>query len=583
MFKKLSIFVLFLVLCACTVFAPKAEPGVPSYYTHSINDYLAKANSAQDANTKAYDYIQAAGRALVEGKTAEAKTYLAFSDGVTLSPRQQEEKVILEAKVAANEGNYQAVLNHLATIHRAPNLPPELARAYYQLASLANQNLGRTVQYCYDLIHLGDLLPSQQSAQVRQSTLSCLVSLPSGNLILMADHAQNSEMAGWVAIAELVKNPDLQTPNFPDSYQRWAQKYPNHPASILFTNLSRVEGAAPAMTTAVGNVDASHIALLLPTTGASASSGLAVRDGFMAAYYRHPTGHTVKLYNTAGGDVSAVYNEAVDEGATLVVGPLTKPEVNRLSDTSIRVPTLALNNIPTKGSKRNFYQFALSPNDDAEQAARRAYAKGYTSALVIAPGDAWGQGIANTFARQFANLGGHVQDSVSYTNSTSLDPFIKNTLRAKSPNAKNNDPTLPNRRQDIQVIFLVATPDKARTIKPLLNFYYADNLPVYATSVVYNGTLDSFKNQDLNGIQFCTLPWYVSDTASVTSAKSNTVSANTTGLYAFGYDAYDIAINFNQLANGLSGVTGELYLRPNQQVYRQCVWAQFKDGQAVQE
>lgn len=582
-FKKLPIFVLFLVLCSCAFFVPKTEPGVPAYYTQSVNDYLKKANLAQDPNEKASYQIQAAGRALIDGQTEQAKEYLALSDGITLLPRQQEEKAILQAKVAANEGNSQAVLNYLATVHRPMSLPPELARAYYQLASQANQNLGRTVQYCYDLIHLGDLLPSNQSTDVRQSTLSCLVGLPNDTLVRMASNAQNSEVAGWIAIAQLSKNPDLQTPNFPDSYQRWSQQYPNHPASILFAAQSSVTAAAPTSTaTSVGNVDASHIALLLPMTGSAASSGLAVRNGFMAAYYSHPTGHTVKLYDTNGADASTVYAKAVDEGATLVVGPLTKSEVSRLADSSTRVPTLVLNNIPTQGSKRNFYQFALSPNDEAEQAARRAYAKGYTSALVIAPADSWGQGIVNTFATQFASLGGQVRESVAYTNNASLDTIVKNALQAKSPNAKNNDPTQPNRRQDISVIFLVATPDKARTIKPLLNFYYADNLPVYATSIIYNGVNDPFKNQDLNGIQFCTLPWYVSDSSQVALAKANTASMTSTtmGLYAFGYDAYNMATNFNQLTNGFSGVTGELYLRPNQQVYRECVWAQFKDGQA---
>lgn len=582
-FKKLPIFLLFLLLFGCTLFVPKTEPGVPTYYTQSVDEYLKKASLAKTPNEMASYQIQAAGRALVDGQTEQAKSYLAVTDSIALLPRQQEEKAILEAKIAANEGNSQAVLNHLATVSQPANLSPELARAYYQLASQANQSLGKTVQYCYDLIHLGALLPSNQAMGVRQSTLSCLVGLPNNTLTSMATNAKNSEVAGWIAIAQLSKNPNLQTPNFPDSYQRWSQQYPNHPASILFAASASAAAAAPTRAaTSVGNVDASHIALLLPTTGATANSGRAVRDGFMAAYYSHPTGHTVKLYDTNGMDVTAVYNKAVDEGATLVVGPLTKPEVSRLASASITVPTLALNNISTQGSQRRFYQFALSPDDEAEQAARRAYARGYTSALVIAPADGWGQGIVNTFATQFAQLGGQVRESTAYTNSTSLDSLVKNALHAKSPNAKNNDPAVPNRRQDIDVIFLVATPDKARAIKPLLNFYYANNIPVYATSVIYNGNNDPFKNQDLNDIEFCTLPWYVSNTSQVALAKANTsaMTSSTMGLYAFGYDAYNMAINFNQLGNGFTGVTGELYLRSNQQVYRQCVWAQFKNGQA---
>ena len=41
-----------------------------------------------------------------------------------------------------------------------------------------------------------------------------------------------------------------------------------------------------------------------------------------------------------------------------------------------------------------------------------------------------------------------------------------------------------------------------------------------------------------------------------------------------------MATNLNQLSNGFSGVTGELYLKPNQQVYREVVWAKFNNGEA---
>jgi uncharacterized protein len=574
-FKKLSILVVFLVLLGCSVFTFQPEPGLPTtYYTQSVADYLQKANTAEDPSEIAYYRIQAAGRALVDGKTEEAKGYLALTNGITLAPRQKEEKAILEAKVASNEGNTSEVLSQLATINDPSKLPPELARAYYELISVAHQTRGQNEIYCQDLMHLSNLLPSNQAMGVRQTTLLCLEGLPNDTLQRMAAQSNSNEVRGWIAVAELNKDTSLSSQGFQDAYQQWLQQYPNHPASILFP-IAPIGAAAsgPARATTTANVDSSHIALLLPTTGSAASAGQAVRDGFMAAYYSKPSGHSVKLYDTNGTDVAAVYKKAIDEGATMVVGPLTKPEVSRLADSGIRIPTLVLNNIPTQGSKRNFYQFALSPNDEAEQAAERAYAQGYTRALVIAPADSWGQGVVNSFATQFARLGGQVRESVAYTNSTPLDSTIKNALQAKSPSAKNNDKAAPDRRQDIDVIFLVATPDKGRAIKPLLNFYYANNLPVYATSIIYNGVSDPFKNQDLNGIQFCTLPWYINNSR----AKTNTSS-----LYAFGYDAYNMAINFNQLANGYSGVTGVLYLRSNQQVYRQGVWAQFTNGEARQ-
>lgn len=572
MFKKLSVSIVFLVLFGCSLFVSEPKPGIPTtYYTQSVSDYLQKADTAEDPSAAAAYRIQAAGRALIDGQTEQAKSYLALTDGITLPPRQKEEKAILEAKVAANEGSTAEVLTNLATITQPTKLPPELARAYYELASQAHQIRGQNEAYCRDLMHLSTLLPSNEAMGVRHNTLLCLEALPDDTLQSMGAQSNSNEVRGWVAVAQLNRNANLSSQSFQDNYQQWLQQYPNHPASILFPISASSAAASPARTTTTANVDSSHIALLLPTTGSAASAGQAVRDGFMAAYYSHPSGHSVKLYDTNGADIATVYRKAIDDGATMVVGPLTKAEVSRLANAGVQVPTLVLNNIPTQGTKRNFYQFALSPNDEAEQAAQRAYSRGYTRALVIAPADSWGQGVVNSFVAQYTRLGGQVRESVAYTNSTPLDGAIKNALQAKSPNAQNNNKTTSERRQDIDVIFLVATPDKARAIKPLLNFYYANMVPVYATSIIYNGVSDPFKNQDLNGIQFSTLPWYINNSA---------VTGNTTSLYAFGYDAYNMAINFNQLANGYSGVTGILYLKPNQQIYRQGAWAEFRNGEA---
>ena len=65
----------------------------------------------------------------------------------------------------------------------------------------------------------------------------------------------------------------------------------------------------------------------------------------------------------------------------------------------------------------------------------------------------------------------------------------------------------PSRRQDIEFIFLAATPQQAQQIKPTLNFQYAGDVPVYATSHVYSASGDVNQYNDMNGIRFCETPW----------------------------------------------------------------------------
>src|SRR5205823_5983563 len=70
-------------------------------------------------------------------------------------------------------------------------------------------------------------------------------------------------------------------------------------------------------------------------------------------------------------------------------------------------------------------------------------------------------------------------------------------------------PSAQKRRQDADMIFMIAPPEYARQIKPLLNYYYAGNLPIYATSHVYQGIPNAALDNDLNGIQFCDMPWTI--------------------------------------------------------------------------
>ena len=53
--------------------------------------------------------------------------------------------------------------------------------------------------------------------------------------------------------------------------------------------------------------------------------------------------------------------------------------------------------------------------------------------------------------------------------------------------------------QSLDFLFLVADPNEGRQIKPALNFHFARDPPVFATSYIYDGTLATAPDQDLDG------------------------------------------------------------------------------------
>ena len=66
---------------------------------------------------------------------------------------------------------------------------------------------------------------------------------------------------------------------------------------------------------------------------------------------------------------------------------------------------------------------------------------------------------------------------------------------------------VPHIRDDIDFIFSIGTSDDLKQIKPKLDFYYAENIPVFSTSHIFSGVINSQKDKDLNDIVFCDIPW----------------------------------------------------------------------------
>lgn len=344
------------------------------------------------------------------------------------------------------------------------------------------------------------------------------------------------------------------------------------------------------------------IALLLPLQGQYGASAQAIRNGFLAAYYyqkqRNPNAPTVTVVDTSTNDVRSAYSQAIAGGADFVVGPLTKPQVQELAgQSSLPTPTLALNSLDSGSSMPgNMFFFSLSPRDEAEQVANKAFADGYRHAIIIAPAGNWGQNIAGTFSNRWQSQGGTVVDTLAYTPKQDLASAIGNLLQVDKSVVSSQGfkkvvqekiPLDQLHRQDFDVIFLVANPQQARLIRPLLKFYFAGNIPVYATSSIYSGTPSPNSDRDLNGIIFCDMPWVLDNPlpSDLGTIKSRIATLwpnsyiNYSKLYAMGVDAYELSTNLYQLGNGsLAEATGNLYLGPQNQIYRRLQWAQIRNG-----
>ena len=144
---------------------------------------------------------------------------------------------------------------------------------------------------------------------------------------------------------------------------------------------------------------------------------------------------------------------------------------------------------------------------------------------------------------------------------------------------------LPTPRQDLDALFLAATPLQARQIKPTLAFQYAASLPVYATSHSYTVDPSGSQNTDLDGLLVAETPWLLEhDDPLYQSVTSNwPQAAGPLGrIYAMGIDAQRVFNRLPQMRQypetRIDGATGLLSLTQDGRIQRDLAWGQIQDG-----
>ena len=400
-------------------------------------------------------------------------------------------------------------------------------------------------------------------------------------------------LAGWLdlgsVLIELDRNPFAARTNV----NEWRARYPQHPAnSGILEELLRENALAleyPA-----------DVALLLPLSGRQQAAAMAVRDGFLSAYFQQDPAQRprIRVYDVAGQDPGSTYLRAVQDGAQFIVGPLTKDEVNATADIAEgRMPVLALNFLTDGHSAPpGFYQFALHPEDEARQIARRVMADAHPRGIALVPEGEWGSRVLAAFQEELGTLGGTLVASGAYDPAQSdYTGVIQQLLRLSDSRERyaRLSSTLgvklefePRRRGDIDFIFVAAQPSHGRLIRPQLRFHYAGDVATYMTSDAFEP--DEIANVDLDGIMFPDMPWMIS-LDPVSGQLRDTIRAAWPAratrrgrLYAFGFDAYRLIpilrARRGTAEMGVSGMTGRLSLDEEGRIRRALDWAQIEDG-----
>lgn len=566
--------------CTSVTNSPSEQPQSVNPYPKQASEYLVLSKQATTEEARQSLRLMAAGRLIQDGHWQQGR--LILSNISNLSPTLSARKKLLQAKTALIRSHPKEAIGYLAAVEPSLQLSAYEQSAYHSMLAEAYQQTGNPADAVAERIKLDTRLPDEASrrdnAQALWLILTGLSSVEINTLALEAD--EGSTLKGWMQLALMAQRYDAKPEALMAGLAQWRQAYPNHPAhEVLPVNTSFDLHEKPR-----------RMALLLPLSGSLAGPGQAVKDGFMAAHVKHQDAGVVNIrfYDTNKADPAILYQQALSDGAQYVVGPLTKANAAKVASLSHPVPTLLLNDLNGSGSP-NMYQFGLSPADEAIQVARKARSSGHTSALVIAPQGRWGEEVSSAFITQWQTGGGRLAGVFRYLGHDDFNQKIKRFLHITDSEGRQKQlkqalgrtlEFVPRRRQDFDMIFLLAYPSKARQILPLLNYYYAGDVPVYATSTVYSGAPDSIKDRDLDGVLFCDMPWIFNHHVTQKHWPEQYNSYNR--LYALGLDSYALSTELNTLrvfpAAGVRDKSGVLSLDSNGRIKRVLIWGRFKQG-----
>ncbi len=649
-----------LIFAGCTGQAPQTpQANVQGAATGTSDYYLQQMQQSADDNK--VDWQLLAIRALLnEGKVPQANDQLTQVPQ-DLNATQRQELLLLQAQLSVAQKNLPDAAAKLKQLDTSA-LSQEQQVRYYQLLIATSE--GRpSLDVLRAWIAQEPLLTNPADKQKNiDATWQTLTQMTPDQMNSLAINASENVLQGWLDLLGVyranVSDPDMLKAGISD----WQTRYPNNPAAkMLPTALTQVQNFQPAST--------GKIALLLPLSGQAQVFANAIQKGFndakngvlaqgsepaAAAPVQAPAAvqaapdavvspsaapeatdaaaatdvqpqsapansvetaapsatTQVQVYDTSTQPIEQVLAQAKSDGATLVVGPLLKNHVEALANSQTPLNVLALNEPETVQNRPNLCYFALSPEDEARDAAHHMWDQGKRTPLLLVPRTSLGDRVSKAFTAEWQKLGGSQVLQQQFGSKAELKQGINsgagirlsgtpvNTQPAAAAGVTIGGLTIPAPVSDAQIsssngsvdsVYIVATQDEMALIKPMISMRVSsrDNVGLYASSRSYQAGAGPDYRLELDGLQFSDIPLLSGANPALMhqAAKSFNNDYSLVRLYAMGIDAWTLANHFNEMRSlpgfQIKGDTGNLSATQDCVINRKLVWSQYRQGQIV--
>lgn len=328
----------------------------------------------------------------------------------------------------------------------------------------------------------------------------------------------------------------------------------------------------------------------------------------------------VKVYDTSSQPLPVLLARAQRDGASMIIGPLLKSDVDQLYNDNAGAAAagtlniLALNQPEHLQSRPNICYFALSPVDEARDAANHIHQQGRQQPLLLLPRGALGDRVAKAFSDVWRQAGTTTVLEQRFGSSAELKQRINsgagipltgtpvaggeapaNTavtiagLTIPAPQDNGAVSTSANANGGIDAVYIIATPDELALIKPMIDMRVSSRarLALYASSRSYQADAGPDYRLEMEGLEFSDIPLLTGDNPALLSQ----ISAQFRGdyslvrLYAMGMDAWTLANHFSEMRQlpgfQVAGETGTLSATPDCVINRTLSWLKYQRGQLI--
>ncbi|AWT19185.1 MULTISPECIES: penicillin-binding protein activator [Klebsiella] len=377
------------------------------------------------------------------------------------------------------------------------------------------------------------------------------------------------------------------------------------PSQAEVTDLTTTNNAQPPVQTPAADQAqpaapvTAPAAVQAPTPEATSQPAEAPQAQAVAATPANPSAE-LKIYDTTTQPMSQLLAQVQQDGATIVVGPLLKDNVEQVIKSNTSLNVLALNQPEKIESRANICYFALSPEDEARDAAHHIHDQGKQTPLLLVPRGALGDRVVTAFANEWLKLGGgtvlqqrlgstaELRGSVNSGISLSGTPV--STLPSGQDSALGSPSDVPvSSTGGVDAAYILATPEQIAYIKPMIALRNGSQsgVTLYASSRSAQGTSGPDFRLEMEGLQYSEIPMLAGSNPALQQQALAAVrnDYSLARLYAMGADAWSLANHFSQMRQvpgfELNGNTGDLTATQDCVINRKLSWLKYQGGQIV--